>query len=336
VKRNWQKNILDRVIKAERKIWCGLVTLMMLSSPAISHQFEYDMIVAQDGSGDFTTIQAAIDAAKAYPDAQVLIYIKNGVYKEKVQVYSWNTKLSLIGEDRDKTVITYDDYFDKIGLGRNSTFHTYTLQVRGNDFYAENLTIENSAGPVGQAVALHVEADRTVFVNCRFIGNQDTVFAAGEGTRQYFKDCYIEGTTDYIIGSATAVFDECEIHSKANSYITAASTPEGEAYGFVFLNAHLTASEGVQIVYLGRPWRKHARTVFIKCEMGAFIRPEGWHNWSKPEAEQHAFYAEYGSAGPGANPESRVEWSHQLKGKALKHYSLEKIFKGWKPLNKDD
>src|SRR5690606_3636718 len=219
---------------------------MMLSSPAISHQFEYDMIVAQDGSGDFTTIQAAIDAAKAYPDAQVLIYIKNGVYKEKVQVYSWNTKLSLIGEDRDKTVITYDDYFDKIGLGRNSTFHTYTLQVRGNDFYAENLTIENSAGPVGQAVALHVEADRTVFVNCRFIGNQDTVFAAGEGTRQYFKDCYIEGTTDYIIGSATAVFDECEIHSKANSYITAASTPEGEAYGFVFLNAHLTASEGVQ------------------------------------------------------------------------------------------
>lgn len=321
--------MLARILTTKRKFWYGLLVLVLLGRPAISHPHDYDMVVAQDGSGDFITIQAAIDAAKAYPDAQVVIYIKNGVYKEKVQVYSWNTKLSLIGEDMNKTIISYDDYFDKIDLGRNSTFHTYTLQVRGNDFYAENLTIENNAGPVGQAVALHVEADRTIFFNCRFIGNQDTIFAAGEGFRQYFKNCYIEGTTDYIFGPATAVFDNCEIHSKADSYITAASTPEGEAYGFVFLNAHLTASEAVQKVYLGRPWREHARTVFIHCEMGAFIRPEGWHNWSKPEAEKKTFYAEYGATGPGANLQSRVDWSHQLNKKALKDYTIEKIFKGW-------
>lgn len=320
--------MLDKIFKPEKLLY-GLMFVMLLSTPVMSQQLEYDIIVAQDGSGDFTTIQAAIDAAKAYPDAQVVIHIKNGVYKEKVQVYSWNTKLSLIGEDREKTIISYDDYFDKIGLGRNSTFHTYTMQVRGNDFYAENLTIENSAGPVGQAVALHVEADRATFFNCRLIGHQDTIFAAGEGFRQYFKNCYIEGTTDYIFGPATAVFEGCELHSKANSYITAASTPEGQEYGFVFINNSLTASEGVNKVYLGRPWRVHARTVFIHCAMGAFIRPEGWHNWSKPEAEKKAFYAEYGSTGPGANPGSRVDWSHQLKKNALKEYSLKEIFQGW-------
>lgn len=320
--------MLDIIFKPESFLY-GLVLAMLLGTPAVSQQLAYEIIVAQDGSGDYTTIQAAIDGAKAYPDAQVVIRIKNGVYKEKVQVYSWNTKLSLIGEDRDKTIITYDDYFDKIDLGRNSTFHTYTLQVRGNDFYAENLTIENSAGPVGQAVALHVEADRATFFNCSFIGHQDTILAAGEGFRQYFKNCYIEGTTDYIFGPATAVFDGCELHSKANSYITAASTPEGQEYGFVFINTRLTASEGVNKVYLGRPWRVHARTVFIHCEMGPFIRPEGWHNWSKPEAEQLAFYAEYGSAGPGATPESRVAWAHQLKKRVLKEYSLDEIFQGW-------
>jgi len=321
-------DMLDKIFKPEKLLY-GLMFVMLLSTPVMSQQLEYDIIVAQDGSGDYTTIQAAIDAAKAYPDAQVVIYIKNGEYKEKVQVYSWNTKLSLIGEDKDKTIITFGDYFDKINLGRNSTFHTYTLQVRGNDFYAENLTIENNAGPVGQAVALHVEADRATFYNCRFIGHQDTIFAAGEGFRQYFKNCYIEGTTDYIFGPATAVFDGCELHSKADSYITAASTPEGQEYGFVFITTNLTASEGVHKVYLGRPWRVHARTVFIHCAMGAFIRPEGWHNWSKPEAEKKAFYAEYGSTGPGANPGSRVDWSHQLKKNALKEYSLKEIFQGW-------
>src|SRR5690606_15523908 len=193
---NWRMDMLDIIFKPESFLY-GLVLAMLLGTPAVSQQLAYEIIVAQDGSGDYTTIQAAIDGAKAYPDAQVVIRIKNGVYKEKVQVYSWNTKLSLIGEDRDKTIITYDDYFDKIDLGRNSTFHTYTLQVRGNDFYAENLTIENSAGPVGQAVALHVEADRATFFNCSFIGHQDTILAAGEGFRQYFKNCYIEGTTDY-------------------------------------------------------------------------------------------------------------------------------------------
>lgn len=314
-----------------RKAFYCLMTLVLLCNFSFAQPSRYDMVVAQDGSGDFLTIQAAIDATKAYPDKSIVIFIKKGVYNEKVHIYSWNTKVSLIGEDRDKTIIAYADYFDKINLGRNSTFHTYTLKVRGNDFYAENLTIANNAGPVGQAVALHVEADRAVFVNCRFLGNQDTIFAAGEGFRQYFKDCYIEGTTDYIFGPATVVFDGCEIHTKADSFITAASTPENERYGFVFLDCNLTASKEVQKVYLGRPWRNHARTVFIHCEMGEFIRSEGWHNWSKPEAEATVFYAEYGSKGSGANPNSRVGWSHQLTRKALKHYTVEKIFNGWNP-----
>jgi len=196
---------------------------------------QYKMVVDQDGSGDFTTIQSAIDAAKAFPDKRITIFIKNGIYKEKVRVSSWNNLLSLIGEDEEKTIITWDDYFDKIGRGRNSTFYTYTLLVEANDFTAENLTIENSAGEVGQAVALHVEGDRCVFKNCRLLGNQDTVFLDGEKSNHFFEGCTIEGTTDFIFGQATAVFYQCKIISKSNSFITAASTTHRKPFGFVLL-----------------------------------------------------------------------------------------------------
>lgn len=300
-------------------------------SQQTSRDKDYDVVVAKDGSGDYTTIQAAIDGSKSFPYERISIFIKNGVYQEKVEVYSWNTKISLVGEDKEKTIITYSDYFDKIDRGRNSTFHTYTLLVRGNDFHAENLTIKNEAGPVGQAVALHVEADRASFVNCRILGNQDTLFASGENSRQYYLDCYIEGTTDFIFGPATAVFQNCQTHSKGNSYITAASTPEGVDYGYVFLDCKFTANPEVDKVYLGRPWRNYARTVFINSELGSHIVPEGWHNWGKPEAEKTTFYAEYNSVGPGANPSSRVSWAYQLSKKDIEDYTLEKIFSGWHP-----
>lgn len=315
---------------------CFLATA--LAVPCFSMQIsedEFTYVVAQDGSGDFVSIQEAIDASKAFPPERVKIFLKEGVYNEKVKVHSWNTRLSLIGENKETTIITYNDYFDKIDRGRNSTFHTYTLLVEGNDFLAENLTVENSAGPMGQAVALHVEADRSIFKNCRFLGNQDTIYAAGEGSRQYFEDCYIEGTTDFIFGGATAVFENCTIHSKSNSYITAASTPKNIDYGFVIKNSRLTSGQNVDSVYLGRPWRDFARTVFLNTHMGSHIRPEGWHNWNRPEAEKTVFYAEYGNTGPGYQPSERVSWSNQLSEQGTENYRLNQIFKGWNPKEVD-
>ena len=234
---------------------------------------KYDYIVAKDGTGNFTTIQSAIEACKAFPYERIKIFIKNGVYHEKVFIPSWNTEISLIGENKDSTIITYDDYFKKIDKGRNSTFYTATVLVQGNDFHAENLTIENSAGPVGQALALAVEADRCSFLNCKLLGNQDTLYIAGENARQYFNECYIEGTTDFIFGEGTALFERCAIKIKADSYITAASTPQNVAFGFVFKNCVLTASPEVTKAFLGRPWRKYAKVVFLNCSMGNFISP---------------------------------------------------------------
>ncbi|WMI66242.1 pectate lyase [Aestuariibaculum sp. YM273] len=287
----------------------------------------YNMVVAKDGTGDFTTIQEALYASKSFPYQRVIINVKNGVYTEKVHIYSWNTHVSLIGESKEGTIITFDDYFKKIDLGRNSTFHTSTLLVEGDDFIAKNLTVKNTAGAVGQAIALSVNANRCYFEKCAFIGNQDTVYTAGEGFKQYFKSCYIEGTTDFIFGEATVLFEDCEIYNKSNSYITAASTPQNQDYGYVFKNCNLTAGKDVIEVYLGRPWRFYAKTVFIECDMGAHIRPEGWHNWKKAEAEKFSFYAEYNCSGEGFQPESRVEWSHQLKKSQAKKYTKENILK---------
>ena len=286
---------------------------------------EYLITVDQKGSGDFVTIQEAINSALSFPYQRITIFIKNGIYKEKVKVHSWNPKIALIGESKEGTIITYDDYFNKIGLGRNSTFYTYTMLVEGNDFFAKNLTIQNTSGEVGQAVALNVNADRVFFFNCSFLGNQDTLYTSGEGSNNYFSNCYIEGTTDFIFGDATVLFDKCEIHSKKDSYITAASTPQGVSFGYVFKGCKLTADEGVSQVYLGRPWRIYAKTVFMNCEMGKHIQPQGWENWSKSEAEKTSFYAEYNCTGLGFQPQKRVSWSHQLTKKESEKYTPEAI-----------
>ena len=292
---------------------------------------KYDYVVALDGVGDFTSIQKAIDACKAFPDARVTIFVKNGIYKEKLLVPSCNTRLSIIGESAEKTIISYDDYFDKISRGRNSTFYTYTLKIEANDFILENITVENTAGPVGQAVALHVEGDQCVFRNCRFLGFQDTVYAAGKFSRMFFTNCHIEGTTDYIFGEATVLFEKCTIHCKADSYITAASTPEGKPFGFVFQDCKLTAADGVKKVYLGRPWRIYAKVAFLNCEMGSFICAEGWHNWSKPESEKTTVFAEYNNSGSGADTRQRVVWSKKLVNTEALKYNKEDLFAplGW-------
>jgi pectinesterase len=301
------------------------LTILLISSSALA-QYALKLTVAIDGSGDFTSIQKAIDSCKAFPDIRITIFVKNGIYNEKVRVPSFNTKLSIIGECVDKTIISYNNSFAKINRGRNSTFYTYTLLVEADDFIMENITVENTAGPVGQAVALHVEGDRCVFRNCRFLGYQDTVYAAGRFSRQYFLDCYIEGTTDFIFGEATALFENCTIHCKTDSYLTAASTPEGKPFGFVFLKCKLTAADGVAIVYLGRPWRKYAKVAFLDCEIGPFISPEGWHSWSENDDINGVTFVEYNNYGPGADIRQRVAWSKILNKKEASKYGKEQIF----------
>jgi len=283
--------------------------------------------VAQDGSGDFTKIQDAVNASPSFPYEKITIFIKNGTYVEKIRVPEWNTHLTFVGESKEKTIIAFDDNFSKINLGRNSTFYTYTVLAEGDDFSVSNLTIKNTSGDKGQAIALSIVGNRAQVSDCIISGNQDTLYLSGKEAKQYFKDCYIEGTTDFIFGSATALFENCIIHSLKNSYITAASTPEGTAFGFVFKNCKLTAEASATAVYLGRPWRIYAKTVYINCDMGKHIKPEGWENWSKPEAEKNAFYAEYNNRGEGFQPTKRVSWSHQLSKKEEEQYTTENILR---------
>ncbi|MDR7370088.1 pectate lyase [Flavobacterium aquidurense] len=283
------------------------------------------LTVAQDGSGDFTKIQDAIYAAPAFPYEKVTINIKNGTYNEKIRIPEWNTHLTLIGESKENTIITFDDNFKKINLGRNSTFYTYTVLVEGDDFSASNITIKNASGDNGQGIALSVVANRAKISNCAILGNQDTLYLSGSSTKQYFKDCYIEGTTDFIFGSATVLFENCTISSIKNSYVTAASTPQNVPFGFVFKNCKLTANPEATDVYLGRPWRIYAKTVFLNCNLGKQIRAEGWENWSKPDAEKNTFYAEYNCKGEGAQTTKRVSWSHQLQKSEADKYSTENI-----------
>jgi pectinesterase len=295
--------------------------------------------VAQDGSGNFKTIQEAVNAVRDLSQQQVKIFIKNGVYREKLVIPSWKSRISLVGESKDSTIITNNDYSGKnypgkdfTGKDKYSTYTSYTVLVEGNDFTAENLTIENTAGRVGQAVALHVEGDRCIITNCRLLGNQDTLYVATENSRQYYKDCYIEGTTDFIFGEATVVFHSCTIKSLSNSYITAASTTPRQLFGFVFLNCSLIADTSAKKVFLGRPWRPHAKTVFLNTRMDAHIVKEGWDNWRNPDNEKTVLYAEYQSTGAGALKEGRVQWSRQLSAKQAKQYTLQNIFKSWVPL----
>jgi pectinesterase len=312
------------------KIFKLTIACLLLSVWSFSAE-KYDYVVALDGSGDFTSIQKALDACKIFPDQRINIHVKNGIYNEKITVLSGNTQISIIGESVDKTIISFGDYFNKIDRGRNSTFYTATLKVDASDFVLENMTVENSAGPVGQALALHVEGDRCVFRNCRFLGNQDTVYAAGKFSRQYFVNCYVEGTTDFIFGEATAVFEQCSLHAKANSFLTAASTTEGKPFGFVFLNCKITAASGVDKVFLGRPWRSFAKVAFLNCEMGAFITPEGWDNWSKAENEKTTQFAEYKNSGTGPDIGKRVGWSVKLSDQEAAKLTKENIFAplGW-------
>ena len=311
----------------------GLLLLLVAVSGTWAQERQDTIVVSRDGTGNFRTLQEAIESARAFMDYTVTIYVKNGVYKEKVIVPSWVENIDIIGEDRDKTIITYDDHAN---INKMGTFRTYTVKVEGSDITFKNLTIENNAAQLGQAVALHTEGDRLKFINCRILGNQDTIYTGAKFTRLYFKDCYIDGTTDFIFGPSTALFEDCIIHSKRNSYVTAASTPKEAKYGYVFKHCKLTAEPGVDKVYLGRPWRPYAYTLFIECELGKHIVSAGWHNWGKQSNEETARYMEYKNTGEGANASERVAWSKQLTKKEAEAVTVDAIFRtqsNWNPID---
>lgn len=297
------------------------------------------IVVSKDGTGNFTTVQQAIDAVENNVSIKTRILIKAGTYKEKITVPAEKAPILLEGENPESTVITYDDFASKKNAeGKDvGTTNSASAFIYSNDFTARNISFENSSGRVGQAVAVLTAGDRMSFQNCRFLGNQDTLYLKGvqdsadktRPSRNYFKNCYIEGTTDYIFGAGTAVFENCIIYSKETaSYITAASTPQENEFGFVFIHSAITGNAKESSVYLGRPWRPFAKTVFVDCEMNATIQPEGWHNWSKPDAEKTTFYAELNSKGAGAEVSERVSWSHQLDRSDRKKYTAENILKG--------
>ncbi|MGI9036643.1 MAG: pectate lyase [Pyrinomonadaceae bacterium] len=291
-----------------------------------------NLTVASDGSGDVKTVGEAIDKVPDNNQKRFVIFIKKGVYKEQIRIPADKPFISLIGESPDTTKLT----FDLTNKATGSTSASYSFYVGGHDFYAENLTFENSFGKGSQAVAVLSDADRLIFKNCRFLGWQDTLYA--KNGRQYFENCYIAGAVDFIFGEAQAVFENCEIHSKGDGFIAAPMRfAADEASGFVFDNCKLTGENIEKGVFLARPWRDYGRTAFLNTKMDAHIRPEGWNNWL-PEREKNAYFAEYNSSGAGAKIGQRVKWSHQLNDAEAKQFAPENFLKGadnWNPKTTD-
>lgn len=329
----------------------GLLIFFLLISVFISSQLmANDLVVAQDGSGDYTTVQEAIDAAPAGSTEAFTIFIKNGIYKEKISIPSNKTFIQLIGESVAYTILTYDDGASTPtpSGGTMGTQNSASFTVNATDFSAFNITFENSFGVGSQAVAVLVMADRAVFKNCRFLGFQDTLYTKGSGTpRHYFLNCYIDGDVDFIFGSSAAVFESCVIYAKAransgSSYITAANTPAGQDYGYVFRNAILPANTGETTYFLGRPWqntsehspRAHNKTVFLNSVMSHSIKPEGWRDWNETTDTDLILYAEYQSrdfAGNLVDVSQRVPWSKQLTAEEAATYTNSHIFGNWDP-----
>ena len=272
-------------------------------------RYAQTIVVAQDGSGDYKTINEALKKVRGDFEDPVRIYVKDGVYKEKVLVNYTLKNVTIEGESRKGTVISNGDYAQLNNMG---TSGSYTMRIDGNNITLKNMTIENTAGPVGQAVALHTTGDKIHVIDCDILGNQDTLYATGHNSRDLFDNCYIEGTVDFIFGAATALFRNCHLHAKRDGYLTAASTPKENLVGYVFHKCKVTADPDAKNVYLGRPWRPYASTFFIDCELPDGINTKGWHNWGKEENEKTARYGEYNCKGQGAKENERVGWRKTL------------------------
>lgn len=308
-----------------------LVLFLFISFSALAQK---QIIVAKDGSGNYTSVQAALDAIPSNNNKKVTVIIKPGIYKEVITVDATKKGITLKGSNAKTTVITYNNHAGTT-LPNGDTLNTWTCAsafIYGDDFSAENITFKNDAGfTAGQAVALRVEGNRAAFKNCAMVGFQDVLFLSGSGVKHYFVDCYIEGTTDFIFGAATAYFKNCTIHSKKNSHVTAASTNSIIPFGFVFNACKLTADSNINKVSLGRPWSPTASVTYINCYLDKHIIPEGWNNWKNPANEATARYAEYNSSGPGANITARVSWSRQLTDEEVKKYTIENVLGKWNP-----
>jgi pectinesterase len=310
--------------------------IVLVSSQAESLATETNLFVASLGSNQFKTVQEAINATpqSTSPANPCMVHIRPGVHKELIYVQREKRFVRLVGEDAEKTVLTFDLNANLPGANGKpiGTFRTPSTVIDADDFSAENITFENSAGPVGQALAIRIDGDRIVFRNCRFLGWQDTILA--NRGRHYFENCYIAGHVDFIFGGATAFFEGCHIHCLSNGYVTAASTPEQQPFGFVFSNCRITGASPAVKTYLGRPWRPFASVMFLNSEMSEVVRSEGWNNWRDPAREKTARYAEFHSTGSGANPKARVPWARELAEAEANTITVERVLggsDGWNP-----
>jgi pectinesterase len=296
----------------------------------------FSATVAADGSGQFTSVQDAVNAAPqtTSPSSPWVIRVGAGTYHERVYAQREKRFVRLVGEDPSRTTIAFDLYASMAGPDGKpiGTFHTPTVWIDADDFAMENLTLANTAGRKGQALALRVDGDRVTFRNCRFLGWQDTILV--NRGRQYFSGCAISGAVDFIFGGATAYFENCEIRCLGDGYITAASTPVAQPYGFVFSNCRILGDPPTARTYLGRPWRPYASVAFIGTQMTDVVRPAGWHNWNKPDAEKTSRYAEYASSGAGSVLSARVPWATTSAGPAPDGFTPAHVLGGadhWNP-----
>ncbi|PJJ52896.1 pectinesterase family protein [Hymenobacter chitinivorans] len=315
-----------------------LFVWLLLFSSCVAFAQTNQLVVAQDGSGTYTTVQAALDAVPKGNDIPITIFIKKGTYKEKLNLAKKQNFVKLLGEDLNETVLVYDDYNgrqtdagEKLGTSEAASFRVF-----GNNFTAENITFQNSAGLAGQAPAMWVYGDKARFINCRFLGFRDTLYTYGYGSRQYYKNCYIEGTTDFILGAATAWFEDCTLFCKPKgTCITAASTPDSIGFGYVFQRCKVVGDAPEESYFLGRPWKPAAKTVFLNCELSNVIKAKGWDHWGKEDNKQDAFFAEYKSKGPGAGAKGRTAWSRQLNVDQAAFYNYETALRGWNPQSEE-
>lgn len=309
-----------------------------------------DVKTGIEATREFPTIQMALDH-HPFPGigpngkpGRVFIEIAPGIYPQRIIVTQNHPDVTLVGMGKSPSDVVITNSLNAKQAG--GTFFTETVQINGPGFEADNITFENAAGNTGQAVAVAVRADRAIFKRCRFLGHQDTLFA--DYGRQYYVDSYIEGGVDFIFGNAAAVFDHTEIHAKAPGYLTAQSrTSPEQKTGYVILNSRVTSSiahsgsaapsketGSKEVTSLGRPWRPYSRVVYINTELSADVTPEGWNTWGKTAAETKAYYAEFHSTGPGANPTARAPWSHQLTAAQARQYEPSIFLSGsdrWNP-----
>jgi pectinesterase len=325
----------DSNLNSGHNLWQSLIIclLLLLADSALA---QTNLTVAADGSGQFKTVQEAVMTVPSGTAANpVIIHIKPGTYRELIYVQREKRFFQLVGENSTNTVIVFGLYASMTNLDGKpiGTFHTPTATIDADDFTAEQVTFENSAGPVGQALAIRVDGDRAAFRDCRFIGWQDTILV--NRGRQYFDHCYIGGHVDFIFGAATSWFEHCLICSRgAGGYLTAASTPNDVPYGYVFSHCRIIGENPETRTYLGRPWRIYASTIYLDTEMSEVVRPEGWNDWKKPETHQTARYAEFNSTGPGASPATRVPWAKQLTAEEAANITVDRVLggsDGWRP-----